>query len=53
MDAFDVDLLRASTGLSLTWQAPIGPIIINVAQPIRKRTGDRTQTIQFSFGTVF
>ena len=53
IDAFDVDLLRASTGLSLTWQAPIGPIIINVAQPIRKRTGDRTQTIQFSFGTVF
>jgi len=53
VSAFDADLLRASTGLSLTWQAPIGPIIINVAQPIRKRTGDRTQTVQFSFGTVF
>lgn len=53
IDAFDANLLRASTGLSLTWQAPIGPIIINVAQPIRKRNGDRTQTIQFSFGTVF
>ena len=53
VDAFDTDLLRASTGLSLTWQAPIGPIIINVATPLRKRDGDDTQALQFTFGQVF
>ncbi len=51
--AFDADLVRASTGLSLTWQAPIGPIIINLATPLRKREGDETQALQFTFGTVF
>lgn len=52
-DSFDVDLLRASTGLSVTWQAPIGPIIINLSQPLKKRPGDETQALQFSFGQVF
>lgn len=51
--AFDTDLLRASTGISLTWQAPIGPIIINLATPLRKREGDDTQALQFTFGQVF
>ncbi len=51
--AFDTDLLRASTGISLTWQAPIGPIIINLATPLRKRDGDDTQALQFTFGQVF
>ncbi len=50
---FDTDLLRASTGLSLTWQAPVGPIIINLATPLKKRDGDDTQVIQFSFGQTF
>lgn len=52
-ESFDADLLRASTGLSLTWQAPVGPIIINVATPLKKREGDDTQIMQFSFGTTF
>ena len=52
-DDFDVNRLRASTGISLTWQAPVGPIIISLAQPIRKRDGDRTQALQFTFGGVF
>ncbi|MCH8477559.1 MAG: outer membrane protein assembly factor BamA [Wenzhouxiangella sp.] len=52
-DDFDVNRLRASTGISLTWQAPVGPIIISLAQPIRKRDGDRTQALQFTFGGMF
>lgn len=52
-DSFETDLLRASTGLSLTWQAPVGPIIINVATPLKEREGDETQIIQFSFGQTF
>ena len=53
LDAFDTDLLRASTGISLSWQAPIGPIVISVARPLRERTGDDTQALQFTFGSVF
>lgn len=52
-DSFETGLLRASTGLSLTWQAPVGPIIINVATPLKEREGDETQIIQFSFGQTF
>ena len=53
INAFDASLLRASAGLSVTWQAPIGPIIMNFALPLKEQTGDRTETIQFSFGTTF
>jgi len=53
INTFDASLLRASAGLSVTWQAPVGPIIMNFAFPLRKKLGDRTQTIQFSFGTTF
>jgi outer membrane protein insertion porin family len=50
---FDASLFRASTGISITWQAPIGPIIMNYAFPIKKFRGDRTEALQFSFGTTF
>ncbi len=50
---FDANLLRASAGISVTWQAPIGPIIINYAFPLREFRGDRTESLQFSFGTSF
>ena len=52
-DAFDAGELRASTGLSLTWQAPVGPIVISYAFPFIKEEGDRTEELQFSFGGVF
>jgi len=50
---FDAGELRASAGLSFQWQAPVGPIMINLARPLRKKPGDRTETIQFSFGPQF
>jgi outer membrane protein insertion porin family len=52
-DAWEASELRASAGLSFQWQAPVGPIIINLSKPVRKKDGDRTETIQFSFGDVF
>ncbi len=53
LDAFDASLFRASAGISVTWQAPIGPIIMNYAFPIKEFFGDRTESLQFSFGTTF
>lgn len=52
-DAFSTDGLRASTGISFKWQAPVGPIVINLARPVRKKDGDQTETLQFSFGDSF
>jgi outer membrane protein insertion porin family len=52
-DDFDANRLRAAAGISLTWQAPIGPIIISLSQPIKSRPGDDTQALQFTFGQVF
>lgn len=47
------DGLRASTGISLHWQAPVGPIVINLGTPIIKKPGDISEVLQFNFGTTF
>lgn len=52
-NAFSASDLRASTGLSFQWRAPIGPIIVNISRPLRKKDGDETETIQFTFGPQF
>lgn len=53
LSAFEASKLRGSYGLSVTWEAPIGPIVISYAFPFRDRPGDRTEDLQFSFGTTF
>jgi len=47
------DGFRVSTGISLHWQAPVGPIVINLGRPIIKKPGDISETLQFNFGTTF
>jgi outer membrane protein insertion porin family len=47
------DGMRASTGISLHWQAPVGPIVINLGRPIIKKPGDISETLQFNFGGTF
>src|SRR5690606_24519905 len=36
-DAFDTKDFRASAGIALMWRAPVGPISISYAYPIRKK----------------
>ncbi|HEY7871822.1 MAG TPA: outer membrane protein assembly factor BamA [Rudaea sp.] len=52
-NGFSLSQLRASTGISLHWQAPVGPIVINLGRPIRSKPGDIGETLQFNFGTTF
>jgi outer membrane protein insertion porin family len=52
-DDFDVNEFRASAGISMRWQAPVGPIILNLGVPLRKQDDDRIERLQFSFGTQF
>ncbi|GAA0722695.1 outer membrane protein assembly factor BamA [Dokdonella soli] len=52
-NSWSASQLRASVGLSLVWRAPVGPIVINLARPIKKQNGDDTEVIQFTFGNTF
>ncbi|MGN6656578.1 MAG: outer membrane protein assembly factor BamA [Rhodanobacter sp.] len=53
--SFDASTLRASAGISLHWQAPIGPLIISLAVPFRSQPSDGhyEERIQFTFGSQF
>ena len=53
VDAFEVDEFRASVGVALQWQAPVGPIILNLSTPIKHGDDDEIERLQFSFGTQF
>lgn len=53
IDHFELNDVRGSWGLSVTWEAPIGPIVISYAFPFWTQPGDRTEDLQFSFGTTF
>lgn len=44
---------RSSAGVGISWISPVGPLRLIYAKPIRRRTGDRTQKIQFQIGTSF
>ncbi|HET8553379.1 MAG TPA: outer membrane protein assembly factor BamA [Rhodanobacteraceae bacterium] len=53
--SFDASKLRASYGVSLQWQAPIGPLVMSYAIPFRDQPGDRhyEERFQFTFGSSF
>ena len=45
--------LRASAGVALLWRAPVGPISISYALPLKKQDGDEIERLQFNFGGQF
>ncbi|WP_449429042.1 outer membrane protein assembly factor BamA [Rhodanobacter umsongensis] len=55
IQSFNASTLRASAGISLHWQAPIGPLIISLAVPFRTQPDDShyEERIQFTFGSTF
>ena len=65
VDAFESSDLRASAGVALMWRAPVGPISISYAFPIRSQDalrdsdgnvvmqGDELERLQFTFGGAF
>lgn len=50
---FDAGELRYSAGLSMQWLTPLGPLVLSVAQPINKKSGDKSEPFQFTFGVPF
>ncbi len=52
-NSIDSDEARYSTGISLFWSSPFGPLKISLAAPLNSQTGDRKQAFQFTFGGAF
>ncbi|MFC6841463.1 outer membrane protein assembly factor BamA [Xanthomonas theicola] len=53
IDAYKTNDLRASTGVALLWRAPVGPISISYALPLKKQDNDEIERLQFTFGGQF
>jgi outer membrane protein insertion porin family len=52
-DKFDGGQLRYSTGVSVMWVSPLGPLRVSAAKPMRADATDREQRFQFTFGSAF
>ncbi|MBP3749379.1 MAG: outer membrane protein assembly factor BamA [Ruminobacter sp.] len=52
-DFSDPDNFRVSYGMSLVWMSPMGPIGFTLANPIKKKKGDRTEFFSFTLGRTF
>ena len=51
--SFSFGDLRYSAGVAVLWVSPLGPLKFSLAQPLVKKTGDRTEIFQFTLGQVF
>ena len=52
-DIIDDGSIRASAGFGLTWVSPFGPLAVDVAYPVIKKSRDEIEYFSFSFGTNF
>jgi outer membrane protein insertion porin family len=50
---FEIDELRYSTGLGVTWLSPFGALTFSLAAPFNDQPEDETKTFQFTFGGGF
>jgi outer membrane protein insertion porin family len=47
------EYLRWSTGLGVMWYSPFGPLKLILAEPLNDKKSDKTQMVQFQFGSQF
>jgi outer membrane protein insertion porin family len=50
---FTSDELRVSGGLNLAWLTPVGPLTLVLANPLRQKAGDQTQSTHITLGRSF
>lgn len=51
-EGIELDLLRASTGISMVWLTPVGPLTFSYAWPINEKDIDQVEHFQFTLGTL-
>ena len=49
----DSNKIRSSMGIAMDILTPIGPMNFSLAQPITKKSSDKTETFRFNIGTTF
>ncbi|HTS91844.1 MAG TPA: outer membrane protein assembly factor BamA [Stellaceae bacterium] len=49
----DTYKIRASAGVGVSWNSPLGPIRLDVAEPFAKASFDKKELFRVSFGTRF
>ncbi len=52
-ESYRFNELRASYGVGVSWISPVGPLRFALANPLRKKPGDRIERFQFQIGTSF
>jgi outer membrane protein insertion porin family len=45
--------VRASFGIAVSWDSPVGPLKFSFGQPLKKREGDKLERFQFQLGRIF
>jgi len=45
--------LRSSVGVGLSWISPMGPLRFSYALPMKRQVTDKIQRLQFQIGTSF
>lgn len=50
VDSVRVKEFRASTGLSMAWITPVGPLAFSLSKALNDQPGDKTQVFQFNLG---
>ncbi|ESP90501.1 MULTISPECIES: outer membrane protein assembly factor BamA [Pseudoalteromonas] len=52
-DFSDPSRFRVSTGMSIQWISPMGPMLISFAYPLKKEDDDDTKNISFNISNTF
>src|SRR5262249_24061086 len=45
--------LRASTGVAVSWDSPVGPLRFSIGYPLVHEEGDKIERFQFQLGKIF
>lgn len=52
-DKLSLSDLRYSTGISIAWISPLGPLKFSLGKPLNKQAGDDPELFQFQLGSTF